>query len=260
MHEAEKETTQASLQIHDLWALHTDGASNACGSGLGLILNVPTGEVIHQSIRYPDMTNNKAEYEVIIEELTLALEYRAKRLKLHCDSQLVVNQNIEADSLAKLAVVTKSITPGDKSIVHLLSSALDQIEDDILPNDKKEAKKLRMQDARYNLLHNNLYKRAYGVPLAKCLLPNQNQCTLEEVHEGHCGAYFGDRVLVRCLIQVGYYWPTMKKDASEFVKKCKLCHKYAPIICQVGEHLYSVTSPWPFIKWGMDIVGPLPPG
>ena len=27
----------------------------------------------------------------------------------------------------------------------------------------------------------------------------------------------------RCLLQMGYYWPTMKKDATEFVKKCHSC-------------------------------------
>ncbi|XP_019266579.1 PREDICTED: uncharacterized protein LOC109244008 [Nicotiana attenuata] len=109
-------------------------------------------------------------------------------------------------------------------------------------------------------LHNDLYKRTYGGPLVKCLGPNQTQRVLEEVHEGHCGTHSGDRVLVRCLIRAGDYWPTMKKDASEFVKKCKQCQKYALIIHQAGEHLHSVTSPWPFIKWGMEIVGPLPAG
>jgi len=51
----------------------------------------------------------------------------------------------------------------------------------------------------------------------------------------------------------------MKKYALEFVNKCEQCQKYAPIIQQAGKHLNFVTSPWPF-KWGMDIVGPLPPG
>lgn len=72
-------------------------------------------------------------------------------------------QNIEADDLAKLVVSTKSLTFGDRSVVHLLRSTLDCIEvkfvnltrdwrnciinyfhDGTLPNDKKEARKLRM--------------------------------------------------------------------------------------------------------------------
>nr|XP_009601050.1 uncharacterized protein LOC104096397 [Nicotiana tomentosiformis] len=92
MPEAEKEATQPSLQTHDLWVLYTDDTSNTCGSGMGLVLEVPGGKIICQSIRYPNMTKNKAEYEAVITGLILALMYGAKRLKLHYDSQLVVNQ------------------------------------------------------------------------------------------------------------------------------------------------------------------------
>ncbi|XP_019258118.1 PREDICTED: uncharacterized protein LOC109236399 [Nicotiana attenuata] len=38
------------------------------------------------------MTNNEAEDEVVIAGLKLALKYGARRLVLHCDSPLVVNQ------------------------------------------------------------------------------------------------------------------------------------------------------------------------
>lgn len=94
MPEVEREAIQVSLQAQDLWVLYIDGASNASGSGLGLVLKVPTGEVIRQSIRCPDVTNNEAVYEAVIAGLRLALKYGAKRLKLRYDSQLVVNQFI----------------------------------------------------------------------------------------------------------------------------------------------------------------------
>ncbi|XP_019244445.1 PREDICTED: uncharacterized protein LOC109224312 [Nicotiana attenuata] len=43
--EVEQEALRTS-ERSDLWVLYTDGASNASGSGLGLVLKVPTGEVI----------------------------------------------------------------------------------------------------------------------------------------------------------------------------------------------------------------------
>ncbi|XP_019238847.1 PREDICTED: endogenous retrovirus group K member 19 Pol protein-like [Nicotiana attenuata] len=58
----------------------------------------------------------------------------------------------------------------------------------------------------------------------------------------------------------GYYWPTMKKEAMDYVKKCEQCQKYGSMIHQGGELLHSVTSPCPFIKWGMDIAEPRPAG
>nr|XP_009762362.1 PREDICTED: uncharacterized protein LOC104214401 [Nicotiana sylvestris] len=73
----EKEISHTSYGISGLWVLYTDSASNASGSGLGLVLEVPIAEVIRQSIWCPDMTNNEAEYEAVIAGLKLALKYRA---------------------------------------------------------------------------------------------------------------------------------------------------------------------------------------
>nr|XP_016503242.1 PREDICTED: uncharacterized protein LOC107821318 [Nicotiana tabacum] len=45
----------------------------------------------------------------------------------------------------------------------------------------------------------------------------------------------------------------MEEEAENFVAKCDKCQRYAP-----AELLHSVISPWPLMKWGMDIVVPLP--
>ncbi|XP_075096509.1 uncharacterized protein LOC142174587 [Nicotiana tabacum] len=92
MPDVEKETARTSPKTHNLWVLYTDDASNVLGSGLGLMLEVSIGNVIRQSIRCPDMTNNEDEYEAVIAGLELALKYGAKRVILQCDSQLVINQ------------------------------------------------------------------------------------------------------------------------------------------------------------------------
>ncbi|XP_019237255.1 PREDICTED: uncharacterized protein LOC109217453 [Nicotiana attenuata] len=153
----------------------------------------------------------------------------------HLD-QIPKAQNMEADGLAKLAAATKNINK--ESVITLLHSAIDHIEilylnltwdwrnrivsylpDGILPQDKKEAKKLRVQAARYSLVNHDLYKSTFGGPLAKCLGPHQTRQVLEEVHEGHCGAHTGNRALVRYLIRAGYYWPTMKKEAADYVRR-----------------------------------------
>ncbi|XP_019225223.1 PREDICTED: uncharacterized protein LOC109206814 [Nicotiana attenuata] len=80
----------------------------------------------------------------------------------------------------------------DRPWIHPMS----YLQDGVLPNVKKEARKLRMQAARYKLLHNELYKRTYGGPLAKCFGPNQTQCVLENVDEGHSDSHPDDRSLV----------------------------------------------------------------
>ena len=50
----------------------------------------------------------------------------------------------------------------------------------------------------------------------------------------------------------------MQKEAQEFVKKCVQCQGFAPNIHQLGGTLNPLSSPWPFVQWGLDILGPFP--
>ena len=66
-----------------------DRATNAKGSGAGLILTFPDGidvEYAHKA------SNNEAEYEAVIAELNLAHSMEADQLKVSSVSQLVVKQ------------------------------------------------------------------------------------------------------------------------------------------------------------------------
>ncbi|RVW28308.1 hypothetical protein CK203_104501 [Vitis vinifera] len=58
------------------WTLRVDGASRSSGSGVGLLLQSPTGEHLEQAIRLGfSASNNEAEYEAILSGLDLALRY-----------------------------------------------------------------------------------------------------------------------------------------------------------------------------------------
>ena len=50
----------------------------------------------------------------------------------------------------------------------------------------------------------------------------------------------------------------MQKNAAEYTRKCEQCQKHAPSIHQPTGHLNLVSSPWPFVQWGLDILGPFP--
>ena len=83
---------------------------------------------------------------------------------------------------------------------------------------------------------------------------------LREVHEGICGNHIGARALAGTVLRQGYYWPTILKDVTDLVKKCRICQEQAKISRLASEPLTSITSPWPFQEWGLDILGPLPLG
>ncbi|KAL0803550.1 hypothetical protein YC2023_075026 [Brassica napus] len=81
---------------------------------------------------------------------------------------------------------------------------------------------------------------------------------MEEVHSGSCGNHSGGRSLAVKIKRHGHYWPMMIGDYEKFARKREKCQSHAPTIRQPAEVLSSITSSYPFMRWAMDIVGPLP--
>ena len=52
----------------------------------------------------------------------------------------------------------------------------------------------------------------------------------------------------------------MQVDAIELVKKCDKCQRFGNVQRLPTKRLTTITSPWPFAQWGIDIIGPLPLG
>ena len=127
-----------------------------------------------------------------------------------------------------------------------------------LPNDKDNAHKVLVQSARFSMIDGKLYKRSLGGPYLMCLTPEQGQYVLAELHEGICGNHPGGRTLAHRAHTQGYYWPTMKSDAADYVKRCDPCQRISPILKSPVQYLVSISSPWPFSQRGIDMVSPLP--
>ncbi|XP_027069631.1 uncharacterized protein [Coffea arabica] len=90
-----RESTSAIAEVSTphLWTLYVDGSSNGDGSGAGLLLEGPQGEVCSYALRFDFLaTNNEAEYEALIAGLQLARRLGAQRIYVRSDSQLVVCQ------------------------------------------------------------------------------------------------------------------------------------------------------------------------
>ena len=124
-----------------------------------------------------------------------------------------------------------------------------------LPSEKDRAHKVQVQSARFSLIDGQLFKRSLGGPYLKCLMPEQGHYVLAELHEGIYGNHPDDRTLAHRAHTQGYYWPTMKADATNYTKKCDRCQRLAPILKSLLQDLISIPSPWPFAQWGIDIVG-----
>ena len=82
-----------SLQEAPFCKVYVDGATNQRGSGVGLILISSEGFTIEKSLRLGfSATNNEAEYEALLEGVSMVQRMGGKAIKVFLDSRLVVGQ------------------------------------------------------------------------------------------------------------------------------------------------------------------------
>ena len=58
------------------------------------------------------------------------------------------------------------------------------LKDDMLPDDKGAARKLKVQAVCFVLIKDVLYKRGFSRPYLRCLIPEEADYVMREVHEG----------------------------------------------------------------------------
>ena len=81
-------------------------------------------------------------------------------------------------------------------------------------------------------------------------------------HSCHAAAYgehFGGRRIVAKVLQSGYYWPTIFKDAYEFAKYYDMCQRAENISQRHEMPLTNILEVEIFDVWGIDFMGPFPP-
>ena len=153
-------------------------------------------------------------------------------------------ENSRADALAKLAIASQEDLGRSTPVEYLAEPSIDPysmvvapvgsvpswmypiwdyIIDGTLPDDQKEAAKIRARSARFTNHKGSLYKRGFFTRFLKCIAEEDTEYVLREVHEGICGNHIGARALAGKVLRQGYYWPTILKDATDLVKKYRIC-------------------------------------
>nr|XP_023887899.1 uncharacterized protein LOC112000029 [Quercus suber] len=193
--------------------------------------------------------------------------------------QIPRSQNMVADEVSKIASSEETESGTDLMMEIQRNPSIEEIStfavegtnswmtpimslllDGHLPQNADEARKIKKRSARFTILNNTLYKRGFSMPYLRCIDEGEAEYVLREVHEGICGDHAGPKSLVRKIMLAGYFRPTMQDDATRFVKKCDKCQRFGNVQRLPSEKLTTITSPWPFTQWRIDIVGPLPQG
>ncbi|XP_052208820.1 uncharacterized protein LOC127812465 [Diospyros lotus] len=263
--------------------LFVDGASNAKGCGVGVVLIFPEKEMLEYSLCFIfPRSNNITEYEALLAGMKLAEKLEVKNLMAHSDSQLVVQQfqgtfEVREPLLARYLQKVKELAPRfERFELIQINRSLNQHVDALskvasaqdtsgrlihmeeLPAVPSEARKLKTKAARFIVIGQELYKRGYSVPLLKCLGTREADQALEEVHEGDCGEHLGARALAGKVLRVGFFWATLKQDATRKVRTCDKCQKHGPLTVRPPSSIQPIFQSLLFAQWGLDILGPFP--
>ncbi|KAI5313056.1 hypothetical protein L3X38_042230 [Prunus dulcis] len=134
------------------------------------------------------------------------------------------------------------------------------LQNQTLPANPAEARRVRHRSACYLIINGTLYKRGFSLPYLRCLTPEEGHYVLREIHEGICGNHSSARSLAHKAIRKGYFWPSLNTVAQAFTRKCDKYRRFANIPQLPAEPLTAMVSPWPFAQWGLDIIGPMPEG
>ncbi|CAL8136170.1 unnamed protein product [Prunus armeniaca] len=105
------------------------------------------------------------------------------------------------------------------------------LQNQTLPADPAEARRVRYRSARYLIINDALYNRGFNLPYLRCLTLEEGNYVLREIHEGICGNHSGARLLAHKVIWQGYFWPSLHPDAQVPAKL-----------------LTAMVSPWPFAQ------------
>ena len=134
--------------------IYSDGAArgNPGPSGIGVVVLDETGRVLGEYSRYlGDGTNNQAEYQGLIAGLLIAQSFDGAAVRVHLDSELVVQQmsgayRVKSEGLRPLYLRASSLMArlGDVSVDHvsrdknaiadrLANSAIDRYHQHVAP-------------------------------------------------------------------------------------------------------------------------------
>ncbi|KAL5540600.1 hypothetical protein UlMin_043549 [Ulmus minor] len=103
-----------------------------------------------------------------------------------------------------------------------------------LPQDRVEARALRIRAACYTYMVGQLYKRGYSNPLLKCITAEQGLYVMREIHEGICGNHAGKRYRMKfVVVAIDYYTKWVEVEPlSEIMEARTTSFVWKNIVCR----------------------------
>ena len=125
--------------------------------------------------------------------------------------------------------------------------------------DKQQRRKVRANCHYYALVGGTLYRRGVDGMLRRCVMLDEVRPILIASHDSLCGGHFAGRVTAQKALRLGYFWPTMFKDAHADTAKCDACQRFNRNMQGMGMPLLPTFPLQPFERWEIDFIGEIHP-
>ena len=103
-----------------------------------------------------------------------------------------------------------------------------------------------------------LYKYCADKIIRRRVLEGEHKGILSHCHENACGGHFASQKTARKVLQYGFYWLSLFKDAHIMCRECNKCQRLGKISHCHMMPLNSILVVDLFDVWGIDFMGPFP--
>jgi hypothetical protein len=127
---------------------------------------------------------------------------------------------------------------------------------DLTSNQKRKF----LSDAKYYVWDDPyLFKLGSDNLLRRCVTGDEAQSILWHCHNSPYGGHYNGVRTATKVLQSGFYWPTIFKDAHTHAQSCDSCQRSGGIGKRDEMPLQNIQEVEVFDCWGIDFVGPFPP-
>ncbi|GJS77930.1 reverse transcriptase domain-containing protein [Tanacetum coccineum] len=94
--------------------------------------------------------------------------------------------------------------------------------------------------------------------MRRCVAGNEILEILAHCHSGPTGGHHSASITGRKVYESGFFWPSIFKDAKDYVMRCDACQRSGNISSRSEMHQNNIQVCDVFDIWGLDFMGPFP--
>ncbi|XP_070005501.1 uncharacterized protein [Nicotiana sylvestris] len=246
-------------EAYDGWRMFFDRAANFKVVGIGAVLISETGQ------HYPVQEEWATKNSKVLPYLHHMQELRKRFTKIEF-RYVPRNKNEFADALATLSSMIKN---PDKNYVdpilvriHNHPTYFAHVEEEAdgkpwfhdikeylskreYPDNANHTQICMLRRLSNHFFHSegNLYRRSPDLGLLRLVGAKEASNLLENVHAGTCGPHMNDFVLAKKILRACYFWMTIERDCTQYVRKCFQYQVHADMIKVPPNELNTISSP-----------------